>query len=221
MREEKPKVPSQGRKKLKKGWFWTAVYASAALLFVGMVWGYSAMTKDSAAPSTQEVVKVTKPTDKTPTVETNAQKETVHYPFHEAQLDQVAILQEFYDPTADEAVREKALLVFKQSYVTSQGLSLSMDGEPFEAVAAMSGKVESVITDSFKGNEIRIKHADGMVTIYGSLKEVLVKEGDEVQQGQVLGTASQNEWNPEAGIHLQFEIQKDGVAVNPHDFLKF
>ena len=183
-----------------------------------MVWGYTALTTEDSVPS--EVAKVEQPKENG-TVETNASKETLKYPFDEAKVDQVAILQEFYDAEADEAVREKALLVFNQTYVTSKGLSLSMDGEPFEAVAAMSGTVEEVIVDSFKGTEVRLKHADGKTTVYGSLTGVLVKEGDTVQQGQVLATTTQNEWNPEAGVHLQFEIQQDGVSVNPHDFLAF
>ncbi|WP_301107086.1 M23 family metallopeptidase [Sporosarcina sp.] len=219
MREEKPKIPSQDSKKVKNGWFWPAIYTGVALLFVGMVWGYSAMTgKDEVAIS--DVAKIDQP-NKDVTVETNAEKETLKYPFHEDQLDQVAILQEFYDPTADEATREKALLVFKQMYVTSKGLALSMDGQPFEVVVAMSGTVEEVIVDSFKGNEIKVKHADGKTTVYASLTGVLVKEGDKVQQGQVLATATQNEWNPQAGVHLQFEVYEEGVAVNPHDFLAF
>ncbi|MEK4023610.1 M23 family metallopeptidase [Sporosarcina sp. FSL W7-1283] len=219
MREEKPKAPSQENKKMKNGWFWPAIYTGVALLFIGMVWGYSAMTtKDEAV--TSDVAKLDQPNDDV-TVETNAANETLKYPFHEDQLDQVAILQEFYDPTAEESVREKALLVFKQSYVTSKGLSLSMDGQPFEVVAALSGTVEAVVADSFKGNEIRLKHADGMTTVYSSLTGVLVKEGEEIQQGQVLATTTQNDWNPQAGVHLQFEVQKDGVAVNPHDYLAF
>lgn len=219
MREEKPQAPSQKNKKNKNGWFWPAIYASAAILFVGMVWGYSALTKDDSA-SKSEVAKIDQPKDQV-TVETNAQKETLKFPFNEDQLDQVAILQEFYDPQADEAMREKALLVFKQTYVTSKGLAISIDGQPFEVTAAMSGTVEEVIADSFKGTEIKVKHANGMTTVYGSLTGVLVKEGDEVQQGQVLASTTQNEWNPAAGVHLQFEVQENGVAVNPRNFLAF
>ena len=63
----------------------------------------------------------------------------------------MAILQEYYDMEADEAMREKALLVFNQSYVTNTGVSISIDGKPFEVVASMSGTVEEVITDVFKG----------------------------------------------------------------------
>ena len=60
-----------------------------------------------------------------------------------------------------------------------------------------------------------------MKTIYRSVSGILVKKGDEVSQGQTLGTASENEWNATAGVHLHFEVQKDGIAVNPGSYLGF
>ena len=156
-----------------------------------------------------------------PIVETNASNEVLKFPFKEDQLDNVAIIQEYYDAEADEETRENALLVFNQTYLTNKGLSISMDGQPFEVVAAMSGTVHEVIIDQFKGSEIRIEHANGMTTVYSSLTGILVKEGDEVVQGQSIGTATSNEWNAKAGTHLHFEVHKDGNPVNPRLFLGF
>lgn len=217
--EKKPKAPSQKNKSTKSNWFWPAVYASFALLFVGMVWGYNALNK-SEAPQQAAVEKAEEGKDNV-TVETNAAAENLKYPFKEELLDQVAILQDFYDAKAEESSRENALLVFKQTYVTNQGLTLSVDGKPFEVVAAMSGKVEKIIADPFKGDEIILSHKDGLKTYYRSVTGILVKEGDEIQQGEVLATTAENEWNPQAGVHLHFEVEKDNVAVNPRSFLAF
>lgn len=219
MREEKPKAPSQKNKSFKKSnWFWPVMYASIAVLFVGMVWGYNAFnTKEAPALSEGDTPGVQQPV----TVETNAQNETLKYPFSEDLRDNVAIIQEFYDAEDDEETRESALLVFNQSYLTNRGIAISIEGQPFEVVAAKSGTVEEIITDSFKGNEIVIAHADGMKTVYSSLTDVVVKEGDTVKQGDPLATAAQNEWNPQAGVHLHFEVLQEGVAVNPRSFLAF
>ena len=154
-------------------------------------------------------------------VETNAANETLKYPFSEELIDDVAILQDYYDVEADAETRENAMLVFNQQYVTNTGVSISVQGKPFEVVASLSGTVEEVINDPFKGDEIILSHADGMKTIYRSVSEILVKKGDEVSQGQTLGTASENEWNATAGVHLHFEVQKDGIAVNPGSYLGF
>ena len=83
----------------------------------------------------------------------------------------MAILQDYYDMEADEAIRENALLVFNQTYVTNTGVSISIDGKPFEVIAAMSGVVEDVVTDVFQGDEVVLTHADGMKTVYSSLTE--------------------------------------------------
>ena len=95
MREEKPKAPSQKNKSAKtKSWFWPVVYSGIAIVFVGMIWGYNAFMKDDA-PGLADVA------GKDPKdgliVETNAAKEMLKYPFAEALLDDVAILQDYYD----------------------------------------------------------------------------------------------------------------------------
>ncbi|MFS0690458.1 M23 family metallopeptidase [Sporosarcina sp. 179-K 8C2 HS] len=216
MREEKPKSPSQKNKSQKSRWFWPAIYAGIAIVFVGMIWGYNAFIQKGP----NETADATDP-NATPLVETNAATEVLKYPFNEDQLDNVAIIQEYYDAEADEETRESALLVFNQTYLTNKGVSISMDGQPFEVVAALSGTVKEVIIDQFKGSEVTLEHTNGMTTIYGSLTGILVKEGDEVIQGQSLGTATSNEWNAKAGTHLHFQVHKDGNPVNPRTFLGF
>lgn len=219
MREEKPKAPSQKNKSAKtKSWFWPVVYSGIAIVFVGMIWGYNAFMKDDAPGLAGDAGK--DPKDGL-VVETNASKETLKYPFSEALMDDVAILQDFYDADASESMRESAMLVFDQTYVMNTGLTISVQGKTFDVVAALSGKVEDVVLDPFTGDEIILSHADGLKTIYRSVAGILVKKGEEIEQGQVLATAAENEWNSTAGIHLHFEVQENGVAVNPRTYLAF
>lgn len=218
MREEKPKSPSQKNKSQKKNrWFWPAIYSGLAIVFVGMVWGFNAIVqKDSA-----DEIEVTQQPNNELVVETNATNEVLKYPFNEDDHDSMAILQEYYDAEADEEMREKALLVFSQTYLTNKGVSISMEDQPFEVVAALSGTVDEVVIDEFAGSEITITHTDGLTTIYSSLTGILVKEGDQVTQGQSLGTATSNEWNAAAGTHLHFQVLEDGIPVNPRSYLAF
>ncbi|MFJ8065552.1 peptidoglycan DD-metalloendopeptidase family protein [Psychrobacillus sp. NPDC096426] len=221
MREEQSNKPSQKKTKTnpKKPWFWPLVYTGFAVAFVGMIWGYNVYVNTDSAEDAAWTEAGSK-TEKV-TIETNAQAENMKYPFDEALFDKVEVVQHYYDMEADETTREKSLLVFNQTYVASTGVSLSMNSEPFEVVAAMSGKVEAVNLDPFVGDEIVISHANGMQTKYRSVTGILVKVGDEVEQGQALATATENEWNPTAGVHLQFEILDNGVLVNPESLLAF
>lgn len=219
MREEQTKKASQKKTNPKKPWFWPLVYTGFAVAFVGMIWGYNVYVNTDSAKESEWTQAGNNP-DKV-TIETNALAETMKYPFKEALRENVEVVQPFYDMGADEATREKSLLVFKQTYQTNTGVSLSINSEPFEVVAALSGKVEEVNLDPFVGDEIVLSHANGMQTKYRSVTGILVKVGDEVEQGQAIATATENDWNPNAGIHLHFEVFENGVLINPESLLAF
>ncbi|RHW39993.1 M23 family peptidase [Lysinibacillus yapensis] len=218
MREEKQIKPSPNKNNWqKKPWFWPAIYAAIAVALIGLIFSYNALIGDEEK---QEVVQG-EPASEETVIETNARAENLKYPFNEEQLDSVEVLQDYYDVTADAETRENALMVFNQTFSTSSGVSLSVNNEPFEVLAAMSGEITKVTLDAFTGNEIVISHPNGMETRYSSVTDILVKEGDAVVQGQPLGTTTENEWNPTAGIHLHFEVLQDGTHVNPRSFLAF
>lgn len=215
MREVKQK-PSQ--KMTERPWFWPVVYSSIALMIVGVIFSYNALynsQQDQVALEEQPVA------NQQNIVPTATKLETLKFPFKEEYLNEVAILHEFYDVTADEATRENALLVFNQVFTTSTGVTIAINSEPFEVLAAMSGEVTKVKMDVFTGNQITITHPNGMETRYSSVADILVKEGDKVTQGDPIAKSQENDWNPTAGIHLHFEVLEDGVLVNPRKFLAF
>ena len=85
----------------------------------------------------------------------------------------------------------------------------------------MSGTVKEIKMDTFTGNKVTIEHANGYTTVYSSVADILVEEGDQVAQGEQIATTIENEWNPSAGIHLHFQVMKDGAFVNPKTLLSF
>jgi len=219
MREDnnKQNKTSQKTNWQQKPWFWPTIYGGIAVVLIGLIFTYSALTREDE----NEMVNEPTVQDESPVIETNARTEILKYPFDESQLENVKVLQDFYDMNADAKTRENALLVFDQTFSTSSGLSISINNEPFEVLAAMSGEVKEVKLDSFTGNKIIIAHPNGMETHYSSVSDILVKEGDLVEQGQPIATTIENEWNPTAGIHLHFEVLEDGKHVNPRNYLNF
>lgn len=199
-----------------KPWFWPAVYAVIALIMIAFIVLYNVM----ATPEDTDTLKPVSQ-DKETVIETNAREETMKYPFDEKQLNNVKIIQDYYDVTADAETRENSLLVFNQTYSTSNGLSLAINSEPFQVMAALSGQVKEVKLDAFTGNTVTIEHENGLTTRYSSVSDILVKEGDAVTQGEPIATTIENEWNPSAGIHLYFEVLKDGEYINPRTLLAF
>lgn len=87
--------------------------------------------------------------------------------------------------------------------------------------AAAAGTVLSVTEDGLLGTMVVIDHHNGYTTTYASLQpETEVLAGDEVSAGTVIGTVGNTSLS-EAGLgaHLHFAVSKDGVPVNPEDFL--
>ena len=68
------------------------------------------------------------------------------------------------------------------------------------------------------GNAIKIKHANGMYTLYAHLKTVKVKKGDKVKKGQIIGVMG--ETGKAYGRHLHFEVRdKKNVRINPTQYI--
>ncbi len=71
--------------------------------------------------------------------------------------------------------------------------------------------------DQGYGNFVIIDHNIDYVTLYSHLSDVLVKEGEVVAQGQVIGTVGST--GNSTGAHLHFEIRDFGRRTNPIDLL--
>ena len=86
--------------------------------------------------------------------------------------------------------------------------------------AIASGKVISITTDDITGTTIKIEHENNIISVYQSVKDVKIKEKDEVKQGQKIATSGTNNIGSELGNHLHFELYKDNVLVNPENFFQ-
>ncbi len=89
--------------------------------------------------------------------------------------------------------------------------------------AAKSGVVEKAQCgwNGGYGCYVIIDHGNGIKTLYGHHSVLLVKPGDEVQQGQVIALMG-NTGNVRGltGIHLHFEVIVNGVRVNPLGYIR-
>ncbi len=57
-----------------------------------------------------------------------------------------------------------------------------------------------------------------MTSIYYSLSEVLVKIGDKITTGQVIGKSGNNKIENNEGSSLLFEVYYEGKAIDPDTF---
>jgi murein DD-endopeptidase MepM/ murein hydrolase activator NlpD len=91
-----------------------------------------------------------------------------------------------------------------------------------EVKVATEGIVEGFEYSQETGMTVTVYHGSGYKTIYGQLKkELLVKEGDLVKKGQLLGyIESPSEYHVLLEPHLYFKVMKDNDPVNPSDMIE-
>ncbi|MFE8701826.1 peptidoglycan DD-metalloendopeptidase family protein [Cytobacillus sp. FJAT-54145] len=221
MREEEKKRSSQDssmKRFFKKRWAFPAIYiASAAIILTAVLWYQNSNSATDSDQYDYEATDIAGKKYNEPAVEVNRSLENFVMPV--ADPNSVVIHKQFYDYEGTTEEQEAALVFYNNSYHPNTGIDITMEnGEAFEVVAALSGTVTKVEEDSLLGNVIEIEHDKGIVTQYQSIKDMSVKVGDQVEQGQALATAGESLYNEEAGVHVHFEIRKDGVPVNPIDF---
>ncbi len=67
------------------------------------------------------------------------------------------------------------------------------------------------------GNYVIIRHANGLETLYAHCKSLYVKNGDKIAAGESI--ASVGNTGRSSGDHLHFEVHKNGVFVNPSNYI--
>lgn len=85
-------------------------------------------------------------------------------------------------------------------------------------VAAAAGKVVWSGWVNGYGQTVIIDHGNGYRTLYAHNNRLIVRPGDNVRQAQLIAKSG-NSGNS-TGPHLHFEIQKDGQAIDPMNFLR-
>lgn len=210
------KISSLRWKRLfSKKWFFPAVYLAAAALILSLVWWYQgAQDRGVTNPNTgleQELDQETVPASQ--------QAQNMSLPFSE---DSEAVeTMGYYDETGSKKAQEAALIQYDNTYWPHSGINYARkDGKAFDVLVTLDGKVTRVEEHPLNGHQVEVEHSDGLVTVYQSLDQVRVKVGQSLSQGDVIGKAGRNKFEKEAGIHLHYEVRKNGESVNPASYLK-
>ena len=181
--------------------------------------GYSAPQQHaSAAPRVEPPHPVTQPAAITAPATQNAHMATPELAKEEGAATKVAeatgALPSFRWP-----VKGRIITAFgaKPNGQQNDGINLAVpEGTPIKA--AEDGVV------AYAGNELKgygnlvlVRHSNGYVSAYAHASEIIVKRGDAIKRGQVIGRAGQtgNVTSPQ----LHFEIRKGSTPVDPAQYL--
>lgn len=219
------KSSSGWRSLFAKRWVTPALFMAAAAIIVTLLWIYQ------GADTSKETTAETDPTevsqgdgqtqqgegeeDALPVIAGN---ESMEWPVNKEAL---SVETPFFDEKLPATEQENALVLVDNKYLPSTGIDFAdPDGKTFDVTAALSGTVSKVYQHPTNGLTVEISHGEELSTVYQSVSDVTVKEGDEVRQGTVIASAGRNELQKDLGIHLHYETWVNGEAVNPGSFIK-
>jgi murein DD-endopeptidase MepM/ murein hydrolase activator NlpD len=83
--------------------------------------------------------------------------------------------------------------------------------------APAQGRVTNIGFDSKLGNVVKIDHGFGIETLYGHLAKALVKEGQRVKRGEVVGLVGST--GLATGPHLHYMVKVNGQALDPVKYI--
>lgn len=128
---------------------------------------------------------------------------------------------------------EKTFVVYrpiKNKYVITQRFKpkknrkhkgLDIAGKKNDPILAMADGKVLYRGSKFSGygKMILIEHAYGISSLYSHLSKILVRAGDRVKGGQIIGLMGRT--GRATGIHLHFEVMENKEPVNPEKYIKF
>ena len=83
--------------------------------------------------------------------------------------------------------------------------------------APAQGRVTSVGFDPKLGNVVKLDHGFGIETLYGHLAKALVKEGQRVKRGDVVGLVGSS--GLATGPHLHYMVKVNGQTFDPTKYI--
>jgi murein DD-endopeptidase MepM/ murein hydrolase activator NlpD len=86
-----------------------------------------------------------------------------------------------------------------------------------EVVATNDGIVRLTVDHVFSGKGVFLDHGLGLYSMYFHLSEVLVKDGDVVKAGEIVGKVGAT--GRATGPHLHWGVKLNGARVNPYALL--
>lgn len=93
----------------------------------------------------------------------------------------------------------------------------NLGGGPIRASDSGTVTVAGSPDNSGYGRRVIIDHGNGYSTLYAHLSSTYVTIGQKVAKGDVVGAMGST--GRSSGVHLHFEVHKDGTSLNPYSIL--
>lgn len=130
--------------------------------------------------------------------------------------ENVKLLSGFYSKDYDDESQKNSLIVYQNTYMPSSGTFYASQDD-FDVVSVYDGKVKCIKKDEMLGDTVEVQHSDNLTTIYYSLKDVTVRENDDIKKGTIIGKATSNNLVTDKNV-LFIEVYLKGKQIDPEKF---
>ena len=137
--------------------------------------------------------------------------ETIGMPYTDSN---VKIHKSFYEKEGTKEEQEQAIIYHEGTYMQNSGVSFTSEST-FDVTSILSGTVTDVTDDPLLGKSIEIRSSTEIITMSQSLSDVLVKKGDLIEKGQVIGKSGTCKLYEDINNVLHVEVYKNGAIINP------
>ncbi len=86
--------------------------------------------------------------------------------------------------------------------------------------ASLGGTVVLADWTPTNGHVLILRHNNGFLSVYKHAASLTKSQGDVVKTGEVIALAGST-GHQSTGVHLHFELWKDGFPINPENFISF
>ena len=96
--------------------------------------------------------------------------------------------------------------------------------EDQESVAAIENGTVICISGEPGSREVAVQHANGYTSIYRNLSQTLVRKGQPVRSGEIIGNIDSernDEGTATSRAMLEFELRREGTATDPEKYIQF
>ena len=145
-----------------------------------------------------------------PTIST---QDTIIKPYNDSN---VKVTIPYYNINGSDTEQQEALIYYENIYMENTGIMYT-SSDTFNIYAVLDGTVKSIKDDEIMGKIIEIETNKKITTIYQSVDNVTIKEGDKVKQGDIIATSGKNKITNDL-YALHFEVYKEGFIINPEEF---
>jgi murein DD-endopeptidase MepM/ murein hydrolase activator NlpD len=84
--------------------------------------------------------------------------------------------------------------------------------------ATADGVVKKAFRNGGYGNYVLLSHGNGFTTSFAHMQTFIVKKGDRIKRGQLIGLVGNT--GRSTGSHLHYEVCLDKKPINPYKFMK-